>query len=206
MTIVIIVITSVIVSTGTATFIPIIKQQPQANAASLRQHSILVNNCLRSKTCRDSNVDQGTLGNDNSVTGSADQSDTAPANTSAAHNGAQGAQGAKGETGVQGAKGETGVQGAKGDTGAAGPVKSLTIRRVDTEFTFSPTQEHTVHATCSREEVLTGGGFINEDGLEIKASTPQLNDFGHSWLVLATNNDLFSSKHLTVTALCAKLS
>ena len=49
------------------------------------QHMDQENLCYRANTCRQSNVGQNTLGNDNSVTGFADQSDnnsTAPATNS----------------------------------------------------------------------------------------------------------------------------
>jgi hypothetical protein len=66
-------ITSMIVIMGTTTPIPGLKHQ--ANAASLRQHANLINHCYRSNLCRQSNVHQGTLGNDNQITGFNDESD-----------------------------------------------------------------------------------------------------------------------------------
>lgn len=65
-------IVSVIVILGTTTPIAMFKQ-PQANA--VRQHSNLLNSCFRPGLCRQSNVDQGTAGNDNQITGFNDQSD-----------------------------------------------------------------------------------------------------------------------------------
>ena len=104
-TISIIVIASVIAGMGVATLIPVLKHQPQANAVSLRAqlHSNLLNNCLRSKICRESNVGQGTLGNDNSVTGFTDQSTT---NTTTTANAAT--AGAKGDPGLPGPAGAKG--------------------------------------------------------------------------------------------------
>jgi len=58
------------------TLTPILQQQVNAAAIEDRsQHLDQENNCFRSNTCRQSDVGQNTLGNDNSVTGFADQSD-----------------------------------------------------------------------------------------------------------------------------------
>jgi hypothetical protein len=145
-----IVITSMIVMMGTTTLIPVLKQ-PQAKAASLRQHSNLLNNCFRSNTCRDSNVGQGTLGNDNSVTGFGDLSDTTTTNNAS--------------TATSGLQGPAGPSGAKGDPGAqgpAGPDKILSTREVEGPLTHSVedfSSPTSVVAECSSDEVITGGGF-----------------------------------------------
>src|SRR6266480_7118778 len=109
-----------VVIMGTATFIPVLNQ-PQASAANLRKISNQEALCFRSNTCRDSNVDQGILGNDNQMTGFADQSDnTTTNNTSPDNSGAKGLGGDSGSLGPAGAKGDPGPQGPKGDTGATG--------------------------------------------------------------------------------------
>ena len=60
---------------------------------------------------------QGTLGNDNQVTGFGDQSDNTNNNTSTANSGGQGAAGT---LGAQGLKGDPGAQGLEGDPGGQG--------------------------------------------------------------------------------------
>jgi hypothetical protein len=58
------------------TIIPGLQQQGNAALGYLRSiHLKQENLCYRANTCRQSNVGENTLGNDNSVTGSADQSD-----------------------------------------------------------------------------------------------------------------------------------
>jgi type II secretory pathway pseudopilin PulG len=71
----IIMIASIMVIVGT-TLTPTLQQQ--VNAALKSQHIDQENLCFRSNTCRQSDVGQNTLGNDNSVTGFADQSDNPP--------------------------------------------------------------------------------------------------------------------------------
>jgi type II secretory pathway pseudopilin PulG len=68
----IIMIASIMVIVGT-TLTPTLQQQ--VNAALKSQHIDQENLCFRSNTCRQSDVGQNTLGNDNQVTGFADQSD-----------------------------------------------------------------------------------------------------------------------------------
>jgi hypothetical protein len=216
----------VVVMLIAATNVVLIIQQRQASAASLtsslkdnlranlgdrNQHLNQQGNCIRADGCATSDVGQGTLGNDNSVTGFADQSTT---NTTTANSptsglaGAPGAKGDKGDPGAPGAKGDKGDPGAKGDKGdpgAPGPNKRFSTRVVLADKSFSPGESGFESAICLREEELTGGGF-SHDGLEITASVPQFNDFGHGWVVAATNHNLFSTNHLHVYALCAKLS
>ena len=61
-----------IVILGTTTPMAVLKL-PHAYAQ--RQHSTLLNSCFRPGLCRQSDVGQNTQGNDNQVTGFADQSD-----------------------------------------------------------------------------------------------------------------------------------
>jgi hypothetical protein len=66
------------------TLTPILQQQ--VNAAELEarsQHMDQENNSFKSNTCRQSDVGQNTLGNDNQVTGFADQSDNLQQSTTA---------------------------------------------------------------------------------------------------------------------------
>jgi hypothetical protein len=219
----------VVVTLIAATNVVLIIQQRQAYAASLtsslkdnlranlenrNQHLNQQGNCIRADGCATSDVGQGTMGNDNSVTGFADQSTTntttanAPTSGLAGAPGAKGdpgAPGAKGDPGAPGAKGDPGAPGAKGDPGAPGLNKRFSTRVVLADKSFSPGESGFESAICLREEELTGGGF-SHDGLEITDSVPQFNDFGHGWVVAATNHNLFSTNHLHVYALCAKLS
>ena len=79
----IILIVSIMVIVGT-TLTPILQQQVNAAALEARsQHLDQENLCFRSNTCRQSDVGQNTLGNDNSVTGFADQSDNLQQSTTA---------------------------------------------------------------------------------------------------------------------------
>ena len=190
---------SMIVMMGTTTLIPVLKQ-PQAKAASLRQHSNLLNNCFRSNTCRDSNVGQGTLGNDNSVTGFGDLSNTIN-NTSTANSAAQGAQGAKGDPGAQGA------QGLKGDPG---PDKILSTRQVQGEtIPVLPQGLGISTAECAGDEAVTGGGYAApistvSGGKFFVDVNRRFEAGGNGWLVEIFNN---SSETLPLTAYaeCAKL-
>jgi hypothetical protein len=70
----IIIIISIMMFVGSINLTAVLKQH-QLNAAGLTQHSKLLNNCYRSNKCRESTVGQNTLGNDNSLTGFADQGD-----------------------------------------------------------------------------------------------------------------------------------
>jgi hypothetical protein len=85
------------------------------------QHLNQQGNCIRTNGCANSDVGQGTLGNDNSVTGFTDQSGTnattpnaVTSEPAAAGPGAQGIPGAKGDKGDPEAKGDKGDPGAKG--------------------------------------------------------------------------------------------
>jgi hypothetical protein len=79
----IIMIASIMVIVGTS-FTPILQQQVNAAVGQVRsQHMNQENLCFRSITCRQSDVGENTLGNDNSVTGFADQSDNIQQSTTA---------------------------------------------------------------------------------------------------------------------------
>jgi hypothetical protein len=70
----IIMIASIMVIVGT-TLTPVLQQQVNAAVQVRSQHMNQENLCYRNNTCRQSDVGQNTLGNDNQVTGFADQSD-----------------------------------------------------------------------------------------------------------------------------------
>jgi hypothetical protein len=70
----IIMIASIMVIVGT-TLTPVLQQQVNAAIQLRSQHMNQENLCYRTNTCRQSEVGQNTLGNDNQVTGFADQSD-----------------------------------------------------------------------------------------------------------------------------------
>jgi hypothetical protein len=78
----IIMIASIMVIVGT-TLTPTLLQQVNAAIQLRSQHMNQENLCFRSNTCRQSDVGQNTLGNDNQVTGFADQSDNLQQSTTA---------------------------------------------------------------------------------------------------------------------------
>jgi hypothetical protein len=109
-----------------ASFTSSLKDNLRANLENRNQHLNQQGNCIRTNGCANSDVGQGTLGNDNSVTGFTDQSGinaTTPnavtSEPAAAGPGAQGIPGAKGDKGDPGAKGD------KGDPGPAGTVGGM---------------------------------------------------------------------------------
>jgi hypothetical protein len=181
---------------GTTTIIPMLQQQ-QANAASLRQHSNLLNNCYRPDLCRQSNVHQGTAGNDNQVTGFGDLSNngnTPIANTS---------------TGGQGPVGPKGDPGVKGDPGQPGPDKVLTTREVVGDpKTGGPQSFIDATAGCANDEVITGGGYgVTPAGLGVEFFVnlnKRINDGSNSWFVEIFNNSS-GTLSLSAVAECAKL-
>ena len=63
----IIMIASIMVIVGT-TLTPVVQQQVKAALQVRSQHMNQQNLCYRNNTCRQSNVGQNTLGNDNQVT------------------------------------------------------------------------------------------------------------------------------------------
>jgi hypothetical protein len=190
--IVLLAVTSMFVIMGTTTIIPMLQQQ-QANAASLRQHSNLLNNCYRPDLCRQSNVHQGTAGNDNQVTGFGDLSNngnTPIANTS---------------TGVQGPAGPKGDPGAKGDPGPAGPDRTLSTRVVSATDEAAPGRFGGAVTECASDEVVTGGGFIvSPAGIHIEYFVDRNFPSGNGWAVELFNNSTFPISVGTF-AVCAKL-
>ena len=101
------------------------KDNIRANLENRNQHLNQQGNCIRTDGCATSDVGQGTLGNDNSVTGFTDQSTTNTTTANAATSGTSGLAGPKGDKGNSGA---TGAQGLKGDPGAADPKVIRVIR------------------------------------------------------------------------------
>ncbi len=139
-------------------------------------------NCIRTDGCATSDVGQGTLGSDNSVTGFTDQSTTNTTTTAnAATAGAKGdpglpgpagAKGDKGDPGSPGAKGDQGAQGlqgvpgAKGETGAQGPTgpagspRSLAVTQFRGDsVSIAPGESGIAVARCNSGERSTGGGY-----------------------------------------------
>ena len=79
------------------------KDNLRANLGNRNQHLNQQGNCIRTDGCTTSDVGQGTLGNDNSVTGFADLSDNTTFNiTSTANSGAEGLPGGRGAQGLPG--------------------------------------------------------------------------------------------------------
>src|SRR6266516_6597668 len=78
----IIILASIMVIVGT-TLTPTLLQQVNAAVQVRSQHIDQENLCYRTNTCRQSDVGQNTQGNDNQVTGFADQSDNNQQSTTA---------------------------------------------------------------------------------------------------------------------------
>jgi hypothetical protein len=206
----IIVVASMIVIMGTTTLIPVLQQQ-QAYAASLRQHSNLLNNCYRPELCRQSNVDQGTAGNDNQATGFGDLSNngnTPTTNPTIGAPGPAGPAGPKGDPGPAGPKGAPGPAGAQGAPGPAGPDKILSTREAVGAVNVRPGTTNQTIVECASDEVVTGGGWNVSPGgdtaffvnINERFDTPTAN----GWLVRIFNNSPFDIQ-LTGHAECAKL-
>jgi hypothetical protein len=125
------------------------------------------NVCFKSNTCRQSEVGQNTLGNDNQVTGFADQSTTNTTTTNAATSGPAGPAGAQGDPGAVGAKGDKGDPGAQGAVGPAGPPRTLVVIQRSSGFVEilpSPSPIVLVSAKCNPGELATGGGYRTNFG------------------------------------------
>jgi hypothetical protein len=87
-----------------------LKDNLRANLGNRNQHLNQQGNCIRTDGCVNSDVGQGTLGNDNSVTSFTDQSSTNGSTNATTSNGATSQP-------VTGGPGAQGVAGAKGDPG-----------------------------------------------------------------------------------------
>jgi hypothetical protein len=103
-----------------------LKDNLRANLGNRNQHLNQQGNCIRSDGCATSDVGQGTLGNDNSVTGFTDQSTTNATSPNASTSGpVAGNLGAQGFPGAKGDKGDPGAKGDKGDPGPAGTIAGV---------------------------------------------------------------------------------
>jgi hypothetical protein len=165
-----------------------IREGVNVNLEQRDQHMAQENLCYKANTCRQSSVGQNTLGNDNSVTGFADQSTTNTTTTAnAATSGPAAPVGAKGDPGPAGAKGDPGlpgpagakgdkgdpgspgaqgVPGVKGETGAQGPTgpagspRSLAVtQRSGDSVSISSGSSGNAVAKCDAGERSTGGGY-----------------------------------------------
>jgi hypothetical protein len=147
-------------NTDTSSLKHAIREGVNVNLEHRDQHMDQENLCYRDNTCRQSDVGQNTLGNDNSVTGFADQSDnTTTNNTSTANSERQGSPGAKGDPGAQGLQGDPGSQ---GPVGPAGPPRTLVVTdRTSDLVDVAPNSTASAEAPCdvSLGEKVTGGGF-----------------------------------------------
>jgi hypothetical protein len=186
---VIIIIASIIVIVGTTTLVPVLQQQ-QAKAASLRQHSNLLNNCFRPDLCRQSNVDQGTAGNDNQVTGFGDLSNNGTPTTNP----------------TIGAPGPAGPAGAKGDKGDPGPPRALkVVERNGTAVEIPVGLRGGATALCLPSEFATGGGYSFTPTLTLDVDTQIALSGNTGWDVRAFNRNAVPI-FLTVFAECASLA
>lgn len=164
-------------------------------------------------------VGQGTVGNDNSVSGFADQSTTnttianpptsGPAVPVAGAKGDPGAQGLKGDPGSQGVQGTQGPKGdkgdpGKGDTGMRGqavPTQTLTVRQVEGDIVSAGSGSEST-APCNSDETVSGGGFRITGSI----GTPLRNNaVGNSWVVSGSGLNIQASSFIQAVAECLKL-
>jgi hypothetical protein len=191
-----------------------LKDNLRANLGNRNQHLNQQGNCIRTDGCSTSDVGQGTLGNDNSVTGFTDQSTTNTTTANTATGGTAGPAGAKGDPGPPGpagAKGDPGppgpagpkgdkgdpgspgAQGLKGDPGATGATGATGSPRtaIMTERSApGPTRVSSGNptdistASCNSDEVVTGGGYERDQGANIVKESA----IGNTWVVKATQS------------------
>jgi hypothetical protein len=129
----------------------ILKDNLRANLGSRNQHLNQQGNCMRTDGCTTSDVGQGTVGNDNSVTGFTDQSTT---NITTANAATPGPAGAKGDLGTPGAPG------AKGDKGDPGPPRTFVVtERKGESVIVTAGNTNTATSDCNTGELATGGGW-----------------------------------------------
>jgi collagen triple helix repeat protein len=179
-----------------------LKDNLRANLENRNQHLNQQGNCMRTDGCTTSDVGQGTLGNDNSVTGFTDQSITNTTTANTATGGTAGPAGAKGDPGPpgpagpkgdKGDPGSPGAQGLKGDPGATGATGATGSPRtaIMTErsapgptrvSSSNPTDIST--ASCNSDEVVTGGGYERDQGANIVKESA----IGNTWVVKATQS------------------
>lgn len=186
-----------------------LKDNLRANLVTKNQHLNQQGNCVRTDKCASSDVGQGILGNDNSVTGFTDQSTTN--NTTSANAVSAGPKGDTGAQGPQGLKGDPGPPGAKGDkgntgaVGPAGPDKKLTIRPVfSRDVTIQPNSNGNVDVNCDLGEQVTGAGYsgFGELRIIIFEWTPGPPDGWH----IHVSNPTGDPHTMRALVMCAKLS
>ena len=156
-------------------------KQPQANAVSLRtqQHSNLLNSCFRPGLCRQSNVDQGTVGNDNQITGFGDLSDNLQQSTTGNQTTAipiptTGPAGVKGDPGSPGSPGAVGPAGPKGDKGDQGPgislqTVTLTVKKIVSGDTTATPDKFTIHVMANNPIPDTFAGSTTGTNVTLNA-------------------------------------
>jgi hypothetical protein len=202
---------------------PIVGKKQQAYASSLtssfkdntnkdllvrQQHLNQENLCYRGQICKNSNVAPQTLGNDNSVTGFADQSDTnktpAAAPSTISLVGPQGPKGDKGDTGPQGERGPQGVQ------GPAGPPRTLAVtEKQGNPATIPPGQLGVSIANCNPGEIVIGGRVSVDLGVGVNAYPYVVsggsNTAANWWSIDEFNPSTTGITTITATAECASL-
>jgi hypothetical protein len=204
---------------------PIVGKKQEAHASSLtssfkdntnrdllvrQQHLNQGNLCYRGQICKNSNVAPQTLGNDNSVTGFADQSNTnnitaAPSTMSLV--GPQGPKGDKGDTGPPGPQGERGPQGVQGP---AGPPRTPAVtERQGNPATIPPGQLGVSIASCNPGEIVIGGRVNVDLGVGVNAYPYVVsggsNAAANWWSIDEFNPSTAGSTTITATAECASL-
>lgn len=207
---------------------PIMGKKQQAYASSLtssfkdntnkdllvrQQHLNQENVCYRGQICKNSNVAPQTLGNDNSVTTFADQSNTN--NTPAAPStmslvGPQGPKGDKGDKGDTGPPGPQGERGPQGVQGPAGPPRTLAVtERQGNPATIQPDQLGVSIASCNPGEIIIGGRVNVDLGVGVNAYpfvvSGGSNAAANWWSIDEFNPSTTGITTITATAECASL-
>jgi hypothetical protein len=154
-----------------ARFTSSLKDNLRANLENRNQHLNQQGNCIRTGGCSNSDVGQGTLGNDNSVTGFADQSTT---NTTTANAATLGPAGP-----VTGPQGNPGPAGPPGNPGPAGTIP-------DNSVTTSKLADGAVTTSKIANDSITADKIAGVSKLVFTSCTsnfnpitPGLGDFGH---------------------------
>jgi hypothetical protein len=214
----IIMIMSATLVTGSILY-PIVGKKQQAYASSLtssfkdntnkdllvrQQHLNQESVCYRGQICKNSNVAPQTLGNDNSVTGFANQSNTNNTPAAPSTMSLVGPQGPKGD------KGDTGPPGPQGVQGPAGPPRTLAVtERQGNPATIPPGQFGVSIASCNPGEIVIGGRVNVDLGVGVNAYPYVVaggsNAAANWWSIDEFNPSTAGITTITATAECASL-
>lgn len=110
-----------------------------------------------------------------------------------------------GPQGPVGPAGPTGPAGPAGPQGPAGSTGVLSVVWVRADSVVPTTSTSGTKAECAAGDILLGGGFQVEEGLEVVLSAPSdlLGTIG--WTVIAHNPSLLNERLLIAWAMCADI-